>query len=443
MQIIMGLTKNYLFMKFDNCIFILVFFLMNCSSSPEITEDPVKEHSNAKPNILLIIADDVSKDAVPNYTEGIIKANMPNLQGLMSTGITFDNVWAYPVCSPTRASIITGKYGFKTGVLTVDDPISLSETSLQQSITNYTNNAYATAIIGKWHLSKNTSDPLTFGVNYFAGILNGGISNYLNWPLVENGTSSISSEYATTKLTDLAINWLGSQTKPWFLWMAYNAPHTPFHLAPTKLHSQGSLATDATSINENPLPYYLSALEAIDTEMGRLFNSLTVKERENTIIIFIGDNGSPNKVAQTPYKRTTVKGSLYQGGINVPMVVSGKGVDRLGAREPGLINSTDLFTTIGNIAGIQVKEIENSISFYDTFIDTNATRRNYVYSEKEDAYSVRDTTYKYIKFENGREELYNLSTDAYEKVNLMNNTLTTEASEAKLALIVEADRIRS
>ena len=66
-----------------------------------------------------------------------------------------------------------------------------------------------------------------------------------------------------------------------------------------------------------------------------------------------------------------------------------------------------------------------------------------MYSEKEDAYSVRDTTYKYIKFENGREELYNLSTDAYEKVNLMNNTLSSEASEAKLALIVEADRIRS
>ena len=92
------------------------------------------------------------------------------------------------------------------------------------------------------------------------------------------------------------------------------------------------------------------------------------------------------------------------------MVVSGKGVDRLGAREPGLINSTDLFATIGNIAGIQMKEIENSISFYDAFTDTNATRRNYVYSEKEDAYSVRDITYKYIKFENGREELYNLST---------------------------------
>ncbi|MDG1171207.1 MAG: sulfatase-like hydrolase/transferase [Polaribacter sp.] len=106
---------------------------MNCSSSPEITEDPIKEHSNTKPNMLLIIADDVSKDAVPTYTEGIIKANMPNLQGLIITGITFDNVWAYPVCSPTRASIITGKYGFKTGVLKVEDPISLSEISEAKS----------------------------------------------------------------------------------------------------------------------------------------------------------------------------------------------------------------------------------------------------------------------------------------------------------------------
>ena len=184
----------------------IMLFLMNCTSSPSIIEEIEVPVTYTNPNILLVIADDVSKDAIPNYTEGIIKANMPNLQGLMSTGITFDNLWAYPVCSPTRASIITGKYGFKTGVIKVDDPISLSETSLQQSITNYTNNAYATAIIGKWHLSKNTLDPLTFGVNYFAGILNGGISNYLNWPLVENGTRSISSEYATTKLTDLAIN---------------------------------------------------------------------------------------------------------------------------------------------------------------------------------------------------------------------------------------------
>ena len=98
------------------------------------------------------------------------------------------------------------------------------------------------------------------GIDYYAGILNGAISDYNSWPLVENGTSSISNTYATTKLTDLAIDWVAEQTKPWFLWMAYNAPHTPFHLAPVALHSQGNLPTDMASIDANPLPYYLSAL---------------------------------------------------------------------------------------------------------------------------------------------------------------------------------------
>ena len=154
-------------------IFLLFsLFFMNCSSSPSISEEILVETenpvTNTKPNILLVIADDVSKDAIPNYTEGNTKANMPNLQGLMNTGITFDNVWSYAVCSPTRASIITGKYGIKTGVIEVGNAISTSEISLQKYISDNTNNAYATAIIGKWHLSINSADPITMGADYFA-----------------------------------------------------------------------------------------------------------------------------------------------------------------------------------------------------------------------------------------------------------------------------------
>lgn len=211
-------------------ILSLSFFLINCSSSPTIldeTEEEIKIPTiSTKPNILLVIADDVSKDAISNYTEGSSKANMPNLQSLMSAGITFDNTWVYSVCSPTRASIITEKYGIKTGVLEVNDAISTSETSLQKYIKDNTNNAYATAIIGKWHLSTNVVDPIIMGVNYFVGILSGGVQDYNSWPLIENGTSTISTEYATTKLTDLAIDWKNVQTKPWFLRMAYNAPDT-------------------------------------------------------------------------------------------------------------------------------------------------------------------------------------------------------------------------
>ena len=430
--------------------FLLCILLCNCSSPTENMEDVVDDIdtpvSTTKPNILLIIADDVSKDAIPNYSEGSSKATMPNLQSLMSSGITFDNAWAYSVCSPTRASIITGKYGIKNGVVEVNDQISTSETTLQKYIADNTNNAYATAIFGKWHISNDTNDAENMGVDHFAGISKGGVQDYYSWPLIENGISATNTTYMTTKLTDLAIDWKNAQTKPWFLWMAYTAPHTPFHLAPTNLHSQGNLPTDEASIDANPLPYFLSALEALDSEMGRLINSMSVEEKSNTIIIFIGDNGTPNKVAQSPYTRQTVKGTLYQGGINVPMAVSGVGVNRMGVREAALINSTDLFTTIGNIAGVSTTEIHNSKSFNALFTDENATKRDYVYSEKEDAYTIRNGTYKYIKFDNGTEELYNLSTDAYEGSNLMNSTLsadeTADETAARTALIAEADRIR-
>lgn len=422
--------------------FILVFILINCSSSPNTFEELEVSTTNTKPNILLVIVDDVSKDVIPNYIEGNVKASMPNLQSLMSSGITFDNTWVYSVCSPTRASILTGKYGVNTGVIAVGNEISTNEISLQQFIKENTNNAYATALIGKWHLSNNANDPITMGADYFAGILSGGVSDYNNWSLIENGTSTTSTEYTTTKLTDLAINWTNKQKNPWFLWLAYNAPHTPFHLPPIDLHSQGNLPTDSASINANPLPYYIAALEALDTEIGRFLKSLSKEERDNTLIIFISDNGSPAKVAQAPYSRQTVKGSLYEGGINVPMVLSGKGVNRVGVREAALINATDLYTTIANVAGVKSTEIYNSISFKDLFTNENGVKRAFIYSEKEDAYTIRNITYKYIMYNNGIEEFYNLSTDPYEKSNLIGTTLSSEALIAKTNLITEAESIR-
>ncbi|PWG05137.1 sulfatase-like hydrolase/transferase [Polaribacter aquimarinus] len=421
--------------------------LLSCNSSLSINEEEMDVIDSpivtTNPNIILIIADDVSKDAMPNYTEGSVKANMPNLQALMSSGITFDNAWAYSVCSPTRASIITGKYGFKNGVVQVNDQMPTSQTSLQKYISDNTNDGYASAIFGKWHLTNDINDALTMGVDHFAGIKSGGVQDYYDWELITNGTTTNSTEYITTKLTNDAISWVDAQTKPFFLWMAYTAPHTPFHLAPTNLHSQGNLATDATTIDGNPLPYYISALEALDTEMGRLLNSLPTEVRANTIIIFIGDNGTPNRVAQSPFTRQTVKGSLNQGGINVPMVVSGIGVNRMGVRETALINSTDLYSTIGNIVGISATEIHNSKSFYSLLTDANATKREYVYSEKQDAYTIRNATYKYIKHDDGTEELYNLSSDAYENSNLIGTTLSAEATANKAALIAEANSIRN
>ena len=426
----------------------ILALLCSCSSSNvdvndvDTPTDPI----SGKPNILLIIADDMGLDATPNFSEGTIKPNMPNLQAMMDTGITFKNLWSYPVCSPTRASILTGKYGSKTGVLEVGNTISTSETSIQQFLDDATSNAYASAIIGKWHLSSSAADPITMGVDYYAGLLTGGVQSYTNWDLTENGVTTNSTEYTTTKFTDLAIEWVDKQPKPWFMWLAYNAPHTPFHLAPTSLHSQGNLPTDTASIDANPTPYYMSAIEAMDSEIGRFLSSLTTEEKANTVIIFIGDNGTPNKVAQNPYSRSTSKNSLYQGGINVPMVVSGVGVTRTNVQEAALISTADLFSTIASIAGVSTSSWENSTSFYPLLTNSSASTREYVYTEISNngiGYAIRNATYKLIQYDSGVEEFYNLTTDAYENSNLIGTTLSTEAATAKALLEAESLRIRS
>lgn len=414
-------------------LLVLCFFVMSCNSTTEevdfkeVDKEEIKETpdtENKPPNILLIIADDMGLDATPGYNIGTTKPNMPNLENLISTGIRFNNVWSNPTCSPTRGTIITGKYGFRTGVTRVDAQLSTSETSIQKYLDNKTNSAYNHAVIGKWHLSKNTNHPNDMGINYYAGTLGGAVSSYTNWDLNLNGTTTYSTDYITSKLTDLAINWVGNQTKPWFLWMAYNAPHTPLHLPPNELHSQGALATDQTSIDNNPLPYYFAAIEAMDTEMGRLINSLTKSQKDNTIIIFMGDNGTPAKVGQE-YPNRRYKGSVYQGGVNVPMIITGKGVTRINATNDVLINATDLFATVADIAETETLEIHDSKSFLPLLKGDAFTPRDFIYTEagKDDGtldVTLRNKTHKYILFSDGSEALYNLSNDAFESLNLLN-----------------------
>ena len=387
-------------------------------------------------------------DATPGYNIGSIKPNMPTLESLANTGIRFNNVWSNPVCTPTRGSILTGKYGFRTNVLKVDDVMSTSEISIQNQLDSQ-NSGYSHAVIGKWHLSRNSSHPNNMGVDYFAGHLGGSLQSYWDWNLTENGVTVSSTEYATTKLTDLAINWVEEQTQPWFLWLAYSAPHTPFHLPPSELHYQGNLPSDEASIDVNPLPYYLAMLEAMDTEMGRLINSMTEEEKNNTIIIFVGDNGTPNQVVQE-YASNRAKGSLYQGGINVPMIVSGKGVNRFNATENALVNATDLYATITEIAGLSINEINDSKSIKELLTDADGRKRDYIYSEigKETGgsdYTIRNISHKYIKFDNGNEGLYNLNSTFIEGTNLLNtNQLPLSSSDEaiKNELILKLSEIR-
>jgi arylsulfatase A-like enzyme len=252
-------------------------------------------------------------------------------------------------------------------------------------------------------------------------MIGGGIKNYSNWNFSENGSNSNTTQYSTTKLTNEAINWINKQDSQWFMWLAYNAPHTPFHLPPIDLHNQGQLPTDQASIDSNPLPYYLAMIEAVDSEMGRLFESINAEELRNTTIIFVGDNGTPNQVVQQ-YNRNRAKGSLYRGGINVPMIISGNQVKRFNQDENALINTTDLFATITELCGINNQNIHDSKSFVSLLTSNfNSNSRDYIYSEiGNENYTIRNSTHKYIRFENGNEALFNLNNNPFEFPNLLN-----------------------
>ena len=409
------------------------------------SKDPIDGPGDGQPNILLIIADDLGKDAISGFTEGSIKPNTPNIDAIRNEGLSFSNMWVYPTCTPTRASIITGKYGYRTGIKWTSDELSQTELTLQRYISQHTNGAYASAIVGKWHLSGNnaTANPEAFGIDYYAGLIRGAVDDYYQWQLTEDGAGQLQTGYTTEVFTDLSIDWINAQSKPWFMWLAYNAPHTPFHVPPSNMHSQGNLPAYVEGVDATP--YYMAAIEAMDYQIGRLLESIPAEERNNTVIIFLGDNGTPGQVAQAPYAINRAKGTLYQGGINVPMFISGKGVSRTGT-DNNLITSTDLFTTIAEIAGVNAPQLHDSRSFRSLF-SQSSTIRNYQYVEMDDGtddlWAIGNGGYKLFVNANGNKQMYDLISDPYEQNDLLSGTLTSAELNAKSELEIELLNIRN
>ena len=388
-------------------------------------------------NVLVIVADDLGKDILKAYGQAADQALTPTIDELAETGIVFNNFWATPSCSPTRAAALTGKQGRKTAVLEPGDALFPSETIVHRYLREVSTTAhYQNALIGKWHLGNRTSLPWRMGVDHFTGILSGGIDDYFNWTLTTNGVETSKSTYITSELTNQAVEWINDQESPWFLWLAYNAPHTPFHLPPASLHTR-DLSGTVADIEQNPRTYYLAAVEALDTEIGRLLSAISTEELADTTIIFIGDNGTPRRVVSNNSPYRGAKSSLYEGGINTPLIVTGAGVERVGISDDSLISTADLFATISELAGQDLPEVHDSISFAAKLIDSAAPGRDYVFSEHVDGNAIRNERYKLITNNDGSEELFDLFTDARENNNLIEDDSVADVKQALKAAIPE------
>lgn len=396
-------------------------------------------NATAAENVLLIIADDYGVSSHGLYGYASSSPPTPNLDTLAAQGAVFGNAWATPMCSPTRAIILTGRCGFRTGVGAPPGRINLDEYTVAQALKTL---GYSTGCFGKWHLAgpDNGEDdnPNLMGFDRFAGYRGATVGDYFNWSKVVDGVTNPCTNYSTTEITDDAIAWINQQgSQPWFCWLAYNAPHAPFHKPPNDLHSYDALPGTSADINANTVSYYEAMVEAMDTEIGRLFSSIDPTVLDNTNIVFIGDNGTPGQAFVPPAQQGRVKGTLYQGGVWVPWFMKGPSIPQTPTRITALVNTVDLFSTIIELAGgtaesmIPPGVICDSKSVMPLLVSPGSgSVRDYAMTEifrnnprDSDGKAIRNSEYKLIRFDSGAERFYHLASDTWEQNDLLAGTL--------------------
>ncbi|MBI3236024.1 MAG: sulfatase-like hydrolase/transferase, partial [Bacteroidetes bacterium] len=209
-----------------------------------------------------------------------------------------------------------------------------------------------------WHLhnptpAKQLTYPNVLGYDRYEGPFIGQLTSYTNWTKYINGTPVSVTNYATTENVENALAWLKSNnaSQPFFLWLAFNAPHAPYHLPPAGLHTYTQLSGTTQDINKNPKNYFKAMFQALDHEIGRLFDSLKVYNKwDSTDIIFIGDNGNTKQTAQIT-DLDKAKGTVYQYGVHVPFIIAGPSVVNPGRATDALVNTTDIFATVMDLYG--------------------------------------------------------------------------------------------
>lgn len=504
-----------------NCRFSLPLLTLSlltaCGSATEVSSNFAEKQIDTDqrpPNFIVLIGDDMGVETLPCYPVGTQTATTPTLDNLCASGMRFDNFWSQPVCSPTRATILTGQYGFRNGVGTpatgpdIDYPqpnippgttaefggrgtqqaargdrrrrdgagrrnnsddegdrpgLRRSAYGLPAALAADKSLDYQSAAIGKWHLASSENGaldhPAVVGFDHYAGSIRaGGVASFFAWSKVIDGQlTDGQTGYVTSATVDDAVQWLDYRDadRPFLLWVAFNAPHTPWGKPPPELLSEETnRALVDASENNNPLLIYHAMIEAMDTEIGRLLSSVSPSERDNTYVVFLGDNGTPGAMVTPPVPRGRAKGSVYQGGVNVPLIVSGPGV-AAGTNTQSLANSVDLYATILDLAGTTrdaklAATTLDAVSLTPTLSDPDQAIRQYAFADAfgpqrsgpRDQRTIRNLRYKlFVDDINDSEALYDLSDDPYEAVNLLDSTLNDDAKTNYDDLASELDAL--
>ena len=412
---------------------------------------------DSPPNILLLLADDLGVDMVGAYKEHPDPAKTPVIDALAAQGLLFRNFYANPSCSPSRAALLTGRecrhntFGWGTNWYIEGTELPLSEVCIPEALPA----GYHSFAVGKWHLgSLKLSGPLhpnLQGFEHFRGsaaIFPEAIGNgYYDWEKIEDGVYSQCTTYATTEVVDDALELIQSAgNEPWFAYVAFHAPHAPFHKPPPNLHTYNL----PSSIQDN-IPVHAKAMaQAMDTEIGRLLATLGPATLANTYVIFLGDNGTAQMVTTPPFDPNKSKNTVYEGGVNVPLIITGPGI--VPGEVGGLASITDIFDTIMQVTGSGAQS-DDSVSLVPYFTQPSLpSLRTTAYSEYFrpnglGAYSMRQRALRGPRYKlmytyalsnlPTTQQFFDLQADPWETQNLLLGPLDAQEQAAFDALAAE------
>lgn len=425
--------------------------------SPLVLKYPNNAHAASKPNIVLIVADDLGYGDLSSY--GAPDINTPVIDGIAKKGVRFTNFYSNaPECTPTRTALLTGRYQHRVGGLECalgvgnvgryDDAIRLRETNdlgLPASIPTLPqllkSAGYNTACCGKWHLGyEKKFHPHQHGFDHFFGIM-GGNSDYFFHAeasglhvLYEEDRMVRRNGHLTDLFTDDALQFVDKQSRdnPFFLYLPHTVPHSPYQAVGDET---GYLLTE-DEWNKGTRETYIKMVEHMDRRIGDVMQSMEAKGlMENTIVIFMSDNGANSHGRNNPY--SGFKGGVYEGGIHVPCMVQWDGMIEPNSTSEQVCISMDFTRSLCRAAGVEMpapygydgidimRHVENKEADSARTLFWRARRG------QNTRKAVRDGDMKYIHMKSAaktEEHLYDLKNDPAEKNDLMKQEVQAVAS---------------
>ena len=383
-----------------------------------------------KPNIIFVLADDLGIDGVSAYGADFFKT--PVIDKLAKEGIRYTNAYTVPLCGPSRALILSGRYGFRTGAVNQDmtGEIKPSAENFMPSILKKA--GYTSSMIGKW--GQLPLGPAEFGFDDYLRFFGSG--SFFNEEgkkdkYVVNGKESVlkDGEYMPDLMHDHMVNFLAQHKKdPFYLY--YSLSHVHGEIVATPDSKPGT--TDYKELYADNISY-------MDKLVGKLVHTLdSFKLRENTLIVFFGDNGTAGEAAQIGrvqgQKLSGKKGTMQECGSLVPMIVNWPGMIKKPGVSNSLIDAADFIPTFAELAGapLPTNNVLDGVSFAYQLKGGKGTARDWIFTGLGKDWYVRSANWKLMR----SGDLYDMRKAPFEEKLVVVDDKTT-AEKQKLQAVLD------